>query len=89
MVRRKAHSLGIDLGDEAYLIGEWDDWNKFRLITIDEDSFGFWIEYFKASKQAFITKTYCDRKRNYFLLAVSIPLTIVLSIIVMVSRSKS
>ena len=46
MVKRKLDSLEIELEDEKYTIGVFED-NKFRLITIDDDSTGDSIHYFR------------------------------------------
>lgn len=57
IIRTKLNSMDIDLGDEVYLIGEWEGL-KFRLILIDEDSVGDKIHYFKAREQLSIETTW-------------------------------
>lgn len=50
IIRKKLHSLDIDLGDEQYLIVVKKGF-KFRYISIDEDSVGKSIHYIKAGEE--------------------------------------
>ncbi|CAH2352299.1 hypothetical protein CLIB1423_06S03268 [[Candida] railenensis] len=56
IIRTKLNSMGIDLGDEVYSIGELEN-SRFRLILIDEDAVGDEIHYFKEGKESAIAKS--------------------------------
>ncbi|CAH2352297.1 hypothetical protein CLIB1423_06S03224 [[Candida] railenensis] len=83
LVRKKLHSMEIDLGDEVYSIGVWQGL-KFRLIYIDEDSIGNIIHYFRTGEEL-VTARAINRK--HLLLAstaISCTITLILVFVILI-----
>lgn len=63
IVKKKLHSMDIDLRDELYLIGVLEGL-KIRLISIDEDSFGNEIHYFKAGEALAVEDIFIKKRQE-------------------------
>lgn len=83
LVRKKLYSMEIDLGDEVYLIGVWQGL-KFRLISIDEDSIGNSIHYFRAGEELVTTKAINRKHLLIVATAISCLITVILVIVILV-----